>query len=774
MTVEFRAQVYTGVRPQNELQLDFLPWSSAGVALYTRPAPGAVSLGCAGLGIMQSYNTVEAVLEHYPGGVFTQVVLASGAGNCTPGFLPSFVVTKTIGPLRLGVTIEEDSGSGSQTLRYRWFFDAATTVTWNVGGTTVRIDAYADPPTPRPRELLLQFNHPGYSTFGGATSGPATFSHVKLSAFTGNGVSLAHAAVEITPAEQTAIAFNLNVGRAFGALFRYTGDLDAIDADGTAEAADATYHGAQTCPAIVTVTEDAFWEGGTISAVAALATVEKTHAVASLADPWLSAQTVRPYATDRDFGQEGNEPLNPDNTSPTTWNAGALTVTGSLSVLRSTNAWTVDIGSVTIGGTATVPTFNVTVAPWRVVRDLRSHWRNWNNPANPDGLYQSGDLYTATKRDAYAVDANVPDAWGWSLYGYLDVDLTAPAGSAETITLMVRYAVRREGGTIETFDATYPSLSFPAGARNTRRVDLLISTNAGRPIYAERVDLITLTGTQTGLHTLHALNLVTAEQPYAKLGGKAYTLRDLSHLQGGITLACDGSFPAAHWGDDVLFSDGLDVDADGYFDHKGDHQNGIFRIENSGLLVAAQSGCGKAPGSFQATLSEFFTHLNRMEGLTATYSAAAIDAAFTDGTNTLGTDEIGSAVTVTRKASWLQPTMPHVRLTAGVAYTVLARLLVDAVTFPNGTTHAQQRFYQRNRLGSVLEALALNADSSDRAAAAATVAARAMLGGAAAETDPTLASGTTDASGFVTVPIRNGEYKVSSGVYVDGAAYLKG
>ena len=149
-----------------------------------------------------------------------------------------------------------------------------------------------------------------------------------------------------------------------------------------------------------------------------------------------------------------------------------------------------------------------------------------------------------------------------------------------------------------------------------------------------------------------------------------------------------------------------------------------------------------------------------MEGVTATYSATDLDAALIDSFgNAIGINPATlSAVPVQRSSLWIKPNLPHDRVTAGAPYTVLARLVVDDVSVASGRTAAQMRVYQRQHLGMVIETQATTA-AGFRAAAGATVNLKLSVTGAPLGSDPTVATTTTDASGFATLPTRNGSYQ---------------
>jgi hypothetical protein len=394
-----------------------------------------------------------------------------------------------------------------------------------------------------------------------------------------------------------------------------------------------------------------------------------------------------------------------------------------------------------------------------VRRALVSRWREWNTPSDP--LYQSADLYTATKRAAYSNGAATPDVWGWGLYATLSVDMTVPSDSDLAFT--VEWAVIREDNSIVTIERTYSPVTFLTG-RSTKQIDLLFPVEFGRPFYAERVDAIRITGLLAGNSTVHSMQLVAVEQAYLKVSDVTAS-PSLSGRFGGITIAQDGQMCIAHWGRDPR-STVTDVDQDGYLDHEKDHQNGVMGYGATVTSVQVTDNMGGAIGQLLAagtnSLADVFTEANRMEGLTATYDDTAIAAAMTDGTNSIAT----------RQAKWLTPVLPHVRVTAGAAQTLTARLVVTDVALASGRSTAQMRFFQRQRLGAVLEMLGVDA-SENRAAAGATITAKRFTGAGPTGSDATWATGTTDASGFATVTARNGQV-LEGGVRTDFTLYAVG
>lgn len=696
------------------------------VRFYTRAASGASNLGCSDLGSgVSSFDTMEAVLEHFSGG-FSQTVRATGAGSCgTPPWFGPFVCAYTLGPLRLGVTL-----TAGQVLRYAWFTDASTTETWTIDGVTVKTGTYSNPPallTGFSWGRTLRYGHaPGYSGVS------ATNASVEAATFRFGGTSLGLGTFTFFP--------NNSALRFFGPPYAWTIDLAAIDESGSALTVDATHYAlARTTPSTytrtVTLSGDAT-QYGTLT--------QESITLAALADPWLSAQTVTPYASDRDFICEGQAPKNPA-AAYTTWNVGTLTIASPVAVLLSTTAFTAT-GSLVVSGPTNTPTFTVSAAGASASKTLRSHWRNWNNPANPDGLYISGENYTATKRTAYAVDGNTPDAWGWGLFSYLDVDFTVPGAS--TLTFRITWAAIDETSTpaAPVIRAVTRDYTKTWSASGTQRIDLLFPDAGDVPFYGERVDSITILGFGVGVYTLNSMQLVADEQAYLKLGG---TARDVfgNPEPSGVMLSQDGQFAFAHWGGDSYEIPSLDRDGDSLTDRTKDQQNGIMEWAATEADPVTTNSFGGAPGMSAVDVQAVFTELNRLEGLTATYDGTAMEAALTD------TD--GNVLPTGRAATWLTPTLPHARLTKNVAYTVTARLVATTIEPVAGRTTGQQVFFQRWRTGIALEAQTKTAAGA-RGGAGQTVTARYNFTGATGGGDPSLGSATTDASGFVTVPVRAG------------------
>lgn len=717
--VELKAQVGSG-NPSFD-DLDGTPALARVETSATSALFGRTDLGAG----VDSAADIDIILTY--GSPLTTVVLFSGHGTATgdPGYIAHKVrCKKTIGPLRLGVAY-----SSTGVLGYAWFEDGATTITWEVDGITGLAESFS--PT-----YVLNVSAGEILGFGVNQTVPSTYPTAKFSGWLFNAATIVHTALEMGATARKYI----------GPTYQWTIDLQMVGPDGAAiTGADAGYSGARAVPSAFTRTVYQFAEDA-----ADLPFIQRAGA-AVLADPWLTAQTIRPPASQWGFISEAMAPKSPGNAAVTSWNAGTVRLTSPLAVLLSTNAF-VAAGSLVVSGPANTPTFTVSATGAGATKSLRSHWRNWNNPANPDGLYQAGDQYTATKRSAYAVDANTPDVWGWGFYAYLDVDFTVP--SASTLTVTLTWAVIREDQSVVTFTRAYTKTWAASGMQ---RLDLLFPDAGDRPFFGERVDSVQISGFNTGVYTLNAMQLVADQDGYLKYGSR--TLGDW----GGVTLAQDGQLVHAHWNGDSIVS-GDDLDLDGREDRTKDHQNGIFAYASSEGDVESVESLGGAFGMGQSEylLADLFAELHRLEGMTATYDGAAIDAALTD--------TFGNTIT-SRRVAWLLPNLPHTRLPKNTNVTLSARLVASDVEFPGGLGAAGMVIFQRQRLGAVAEAQALTTALA-RAGAGSTIQARIYLGGGPGGGDASVGSAVTDAGGFVTIPHRTGLYN-NAGSYEEFSLYLE-
>lgn len=782
--ISLRAQVFRVLQP-------WARFDGVGLWFTTQASSGASDLGCVGLssgtGLAGfSYSSVDLVLIDSPTifGPPTYTVLASAAGACTdPGWIGPIALEKSIGPLRLGVTIQND------VMRYVWFTDSNTVQLHKVASVTKRTVTFSDPPalstfswsvgpqvvsasgTVTGQGALTQISRVTASQINPGDNGVSTYSHVRFSNFAANNgsgsaaVSLGEATeynAMVTPTSQ----YELVGGPLWGVPFEYRGDIDCDDTSGSAVAAGATWEGARVCPSNFVVTKPLVVpSASTVPTNYTVSLGGHSVAQAALTEAWMGTQDVHPYAEDAAFRFEGQAPRTPSNASPTDYSAGSIDIDPSISVLQSANAWAITLGTGAVGGTSTVPVFTITVAPASVERDLSVAWRRWNNAA--DGDFESDDAYRATKHDFFASGSG-DDRWGASLYSFIDADITVPAGDDSQLAFAITWAYPTTAGTpgnVDTIEVTYSdaSLLWPAGARNTRRIDLMFPVELqSRPFYGERIDKIRIIGLKAGVTTVHALNLVTDEDAYITLSGRSELLTDATTRHTGIVIAQDGAAPSLLFGGDQNIVPTSDADLDGFTDARGDHQNGRF-VENGVTNVLL----GRAPGMRSSTMSDSLAELNRIEGITASYSDTAIDAALTDADgNELGLDTLGNPSPVPRVSTWFKPTLPHDRIAAGTPYDVRAQFVVSGIVIPCGLAASQMRVFQRNHLGQVLEGLATDADYN-RHGAGVTVEARGYTGGAPGSGDTVLGSEDTDASGFVSIPVRTGRISGS-----DYSAYL--
>jgi hypothetical protein len=712
----FRAQFNTN--PLGPPFVDFENLSiTDGVLLYTRDASGPLLNPDLGTD-WDSANTVEAVMDI--SGVIT--VLASGAGSASgdPGYIATLIRCKrTITNMRLGVQL-----SGS-VLEYSWFTDSASAVTWEIGGNTVKTVNYAEPPEDQTSGgVLLSFGSRG------VLAGYPIFPMAKMSGFLSNGTATGLPAVE----DPTPIEF-------LGLTWKWTADLRTVDENGSdAYAADVLYQST----VYTTATSPTF-------AVTQFGTPRTDQHVgeAVLTDPWASAQQVKPYDADLSFVVEGQAPLSP-GAAFTSWNVGTIVLTANADVLLSPTAWTT-VGSVTVSANTPPLDIVATATGASVRRSLLSHWRNWNDPIDP--LYQPTDQYTSTKRDFFGVGGGTPDVWGWGRWCYLEV--TFSAAPAATLSFTVEYAVIREDLSVLAVERTHTVVVSGAA---THRIDLLFPNEGDSPHFNERVDAFRISGMAVGTYTITQVRLVADEDAYARIGA-----RNSADL-GGFVLAQDGQFCFSHWNQDVPI--GGDDNADGLTDYAKDDQNGVFDVRADEADPQTEEHLGGALGMFATTLQGFFPEAAALEGASASYSSGTIVAALTDAF------AVAILSASTFPAYWILPNLPHERVAPGGTLTVAARMIVNDIVLPAGLAAAAMVVHLRNRLGCALEAQGVTAARA-RGAAGVTVTARASLSGGRSSTDAALDTGVSDASGYVTLAIRTGMFKVSAGVYSEFWVYLE-
>jgi hypothetical protein len=393
--------------------------------------------------------------------------------------------------------------------------------------------------------------------------------------------------------------------------------------------------------------------------------------------------------------------------APEEWTPVTLKVTSPVDVLLSANAWSA-AGSIALSGSGN-STWTVTGAG-SVTRVLA-------------GVYDSADGYTTTRHAAGE------DVWGWGLYAYLDLNLTADVPATLTVTLT--WNTNPSTGATITEDYT---VEVAAGTA-TYRVDLLFPDGGG-PTYYERAVQLDLAGFANGEYTLNACELAAAEDVYVKVAAAVEW--------SGLTLAADGSFPAYWWGENPIYSGSLTRKEEECAEFGGSSQT--------------LGGCVRMDGTLAALVAE----LSRMEGVTAALATAAIDADLDDGSNVFA-----NLTSADYLASWLHPEMT-LRVAANATLRLRASMRFDqCILCPANTGQIVLPF--REQIGMVLEALCVDG-SGARAGAGFPMVARRSATGTPDPADPVIGSASTDASGFVSVPIPVGQVSASNfTTYLEGA-----
>lgn len=672
----------------------------------------------------------QAYLTPVLGGPLTY--LDTKADTTSTVYHDLFTVTKTGGPYRIGAQTYTD-GSGNLILQYSLFGDAATVESTSYpGGIMVSSNPYATPTLTN--GITLGWTEEGYSLGFGAGL-PTPYFTAKVTSLLGNGTAVSIASIETSPGvrewQTSAVDAPFGFTHSFGPAYNYEANLQVVDSGGAVLPANVDI--------VTDLTESVLLPGaGVLSQAMArpnndwdLATPGWAGTVSyAVGNPWLAAQDPAPTTREEHIFIREVKPKTP-NTSPAHWTPVSVSFAATRNVLRSTNSFT-GAGAVTVsgaGGTA----WNVTGGGASVTRALKAKWANWNTLADPD--YHADDGYRTTKADYYGSDGQ--DIWGWSAYAYLDVDLTCPG--AESLTLTVTGVTKGQATPI-TFTATY-TLACPNG-RATTRVDLLFP-NEGGPFYFERVDTVAFSGFGNGSYTLHSLTLKALQQGYLKV----------CHANGwvGIGYAQDGAGPALLFGTDPIIDPSLPAThwsgnaaagASGYVkDRYKCDEDGLF--SNSGSIDYSGGGSFRMDGDLATAADE----LNRLEGMTVTYTAPTADL----------TDAFGSVFNLDPQGHWLHPNLPHQRLTpGGGALALPASVTADACQIPPGCAAATFVIPGRGLIGGVLEALALDG-SGKRAASGQSVRARKSTDRLSLSSSDTLAAtGNTDASGYVAVPVRTG------------------
>lgn len=393
---------------------------------------------------------------------------------------------------------------------------------------------------------------------------------------------------------------------------------------------------------------------------------------------------------------------------PEYWTPATLSIASPVDVLLSANNWS-KTGSIALSGTGH-STWTVTGAG-TVSRALA-------------GVYAAADTYTTTKHTAG------DDVFGWGLYSYLELNLTSSVSA--TLTLTITWNTNPATGATTTRAYTFTVTATTA----TYRIDLLFPDAATEPDYFERVTNLSLAGFANGVYTLNSCQLVAVESAYVK------------HAQTfgwtGLAISQDGSFPSYWWGPNpVLAGAVLEKDDEcAQFGGANQQLGGSVRMDG--------------------TIQDAMTELARMEGVTTTYSGATIAADLTDGTEIFG-NLTGPA---NYDADWIH-TQLSARVAPGATLNLDASIRFDGADLcPAAAGDILLPF--RVTLGMMLEALCITAGGA-RAGAGFGMVARRSPTGTPDPSDPVIGSGTTDASGFVSVPIPVGQ---ASGA--DFYAYLEG
>ena len=684
-----------------------------------------------------------AYLRYVTNEMGTRTLLDTLPGACDPAYSTLYHAEKRLGPLRLGATYEYSTAQDRWRLRYALFADERTHAKLTLAGHVVDDETPYSSPTEVGLGTTLTFTLPRQGN-DDSRYPPTPTNVVKVASLMANGVSVPLAGIAgqwiVTGsevAEAPLVVLGGDQANAFGAPITFRHDVDVRDAGG-----------GQTGATVALTALNVAGVGTHTETVLSPSTGEHALSTSSWAGidtdgRILASITSYPKSapTDPDLSAEDMRlrfsrilPKTPGD-APAQWQPMTVQILAPNPVLRSTNDWT-GSGPITISG----GDFSVSGAGATATRTLNSKWRNWNDSADP--AYHADDDHTTTKADYYG-DGN-QDTWGWSLYSFLDVEMTCSVDAALTLTLTV--AVISPGGGVTTFTRSYDAAFAPG--TSTQRIDLLFPQEAdSAPCYIERVDAIQLSGFAAGDYTVGALALV-ADQParvkVAARGGWS-----------GLLVSQDGSFPASQWGTDPAI-DPLAVPVV----HRKADEDGLMRTDSGDDFYG---GCVRMDGTLAATCVEW----NRMEGVTCSYDGAAMEADLVDGDgNQIGFLD-GAAVPAVPQATWLHDQLPALAVPANTLTRFPASPPVDTLALcpmPPGTFTA----VVRGTLGMALEAVVAT-DAGKRAPAGRPVQAKRQVGGSPADTDPVLGSGTTDAAGYCEVSIRSGTYGGAEGtVYLTG------
>ena len=302
---------------------------------------------------------------------------------------------------------------------------------------------------------------------------------------------------------------------------------------------------------------------------------------------------------------------------------------------------TSDEAKLTVSEGATETTFVVSAAGGSASRTLKTDWEPGVTKGDPAWSY------VACRRTKHTVG---DDVWCWDSHAYLDIEYTTNV--AQTLTLTLDWRKITVTDTFATDSTRYDdwecmqtpgqstyTVNLPVGT-GTATVNLLFPKEGG-PAFLGRIDRITLSGFTPGPSgpatvTIRGMKLVSKTDPesglpldwYLHIAPKppvrqgVYTLASIAHDGASITLQVPDT---AYKGNEVTVYGGSPRYVEPCIG------------ATSGLIFDTQF-----------TLSGYANELNNLEGVTATYDAAASEEAISDGTNTLAPEN----------ADWLIPQYP--------------------------------------------------------------------------------------------------------------------
>lgn len=711
LTVKVRA-----ISPYDPCPVSAVFWGGRSVTLELRRTGSVIDCGD-----FESADTVELwAYDIFSSGYGGAILLDTVAGACPQPYLEVDVIATVTG-LKLVSTFD-----ANDKIRYRLWNDA--TVTWHldVGGFVMDytgpvagellvtpylrtgpfrlVNPFATPPLPNTLADGFVVENPIWN----GDSDPTASDTIAISMYTtgGGGFSTFEPAWHSYPP------------------MKYEADVRVEDAAGTTPGNDVIVVGnGATVSTIVNPNTDAIvhwrWAGVDHIPVSGEGSVE-----ASLDGDW-SVAGVNPFEEDLSVPVRQIKPKAPGS-APQSWNIGTYQIVSPQSILLS---------GVSFSGTGAVVLSASENRDWAVsgacvvTRALSESWRDWNTPISPD--YQAADQFRATKFDAYASGA-ADDRWGFGLYAYLDVTLTAPATG--DVTMELTWVCAGPSPTTTTRTYTVPVTS----GSNTYRVDLLFPNEPSHPFYGERVDTIKFYGMQNGTYHLTDIALVGDQDAYVKISKRLFSI----FAEDGIDVSMDGSFSVAHWG--------------GNLGGVKDDESGRFSF--GGAPDTLEGGAIRMTSTIQAALVEW----DLMEGMDVAYTGGTIAVDLTDGTNIWGN-------VVTYPASWLHQVMGE-RANQNTSKPIAASVYcAGADLCPVDAGKIVIPF--RQVIGMILEAQCYDNSTGFRPSAGSTVTAKRSETGAESPSDTVLNTGTTDASGFVSIAIPAGTVGVDED---DFYAYLEG